>query len=151
MPRAVRTVAMPEPSRLQRTTPPQRRAARGAIGPPIAAADDPATGVVNSGSGAPPPMHGAGLSPRRRSWPECLLPEAAEPPAGWQGHSVLTADGVDSGLAVLGEVFDTFNRLEAEAAKKRQLRIAQGGEHLRGVPRVGSSLIFAAGDIADVM
>ena len=46
---------------------------------------------------------------------------------------------------VLGEVFDTFNRLEAEAAKERQLRIARRGEHLRSMPGVCSGPIFTAG------
>jgi len=71
--------------------------------------------------------------------------------AGSGSFGSLAADGVDGGLAVLGEVLDTFNRLEAEAAKERQLRVAQGGEHLRSMSGVGSCLIFAAGDIADVM
>ena len=52
---------------------------------------------------------------------------------------------------MLGEVFDSFDRLEAKATKERQLYVAQGGEHLRRMAGVGTHLILAAGDIADVM
>jgi hypothetical protein len=31
---------------------------------------------------------------------------------------------------VLGEVFEAFGRLDAEAPKERQRRVAQGGENL---------------------
>jgi len=48
-------------------------------------------------------------------------------------------------LAVLGEVFKAFDRFEAETPQERQRRIAQGGEHLRGVASVGARLILAAG------
>ena len=60
-------------------------------------------------------------------------------------------NGVDSGLAVLGEVFEAFGWLEAETAQQRQRCVAQGGEDLRGLAGVGSRLALAAGDIADVV
>src|SRR3954467_392444 len=63
----------------------------------------------------------------------------------------LAADGVDGGLAVLGEVFEAFDRLEAQPPQERQRRISQGGEQLRGVASVGARLILAAGNIADIM
>ena len=58
---------------------------------------------------------------------------------------------VDRGLAIFGEVFESFDRLETEAAKERQRGIANCGEHLRGMAGVGSRLIFTATDIANVM
>src|SRR5271165_4356831 len=63
----------------------------------------------------------------------------------------LAADGIDGCLTVFSEVFEAFDRLEAEAAKERQGGVAQGSEHLRGMADVGSPLILAAGDITDVM
>src|SRR5271157_483802 len=70
-------------------------------------------------------------------------------PAGSFGS--LAADGIDGCLTVFSEVFEAFDRLEAEAAKERQGGVAQGSEHLRGMADVGSPLILAAGDITDVM
>lgn len=62
-----------------------------------------------------------------------------------------TKDGVDGFLAVLSEVFDALDRLEAEPAQHCQCRVAQCGERLGCMTGVGASLVFPIGDIADVV
>ena len=76
---------------------------------------------------------------------------SAEPPARSGSFGSLAENHVDCGFAGFGEVFESFDRLETEAAKERQRGVANGGEHLRGVAGVGSRLIFATTDIANVM
>ena len=63
----------------------------------------------------------------------------------------LAENRVDCGLAIFGEVFESFDRLETEAAKERQRGVANRGEHLRGMAGASSRLIFTATDIANVM
>lgn len=58
---------------------------------------------------------------------------------------------VDCGQLVFGEVLKAFGHLVAWAAYDGQRGIAEGGEHLWGGPSVGPCLVFAAGDVADVM
>src|SRR3954447_17819241 len=89
------------------------------------------------------------MGPEASGYLQSDAPRIKHPGAGSFGS--LAADGVDGGLAVLGEVFEPFDRLEAEPPQERQRRIAQGGEHLRGVASVGARLILAAGNIADIM
>ena len=80
-----------------------------------------------------------------------LPPEAAGFAAHTGSFGSLAENRVDRGLAIFGEVFESFDRLETEAAKERQRGVANCGEHLRGMAGVGSRLIFTATDIANVM
>jgi hypothetical protein len=54
----------------------------------------------------------------------------------------LAENHVDCGLAIFGEVFESFDRLETEAAKERPRGVANCGEHLRGMAGVGSRLYY---------
>ena len=80
-----------------------------------------------------------------------LLNEVLRDYGGAGSFGSLTENHVDGGLAIFGEVFESFDRLETEAAKERQRGVANCGEHLRGMAGVGSRLIFTATDVANVM
>jgi hypothetical protein len=60
-------------------------------------------------------------------------------------------DRVDGALPVFGEVLEAFGGFEAKAANDGQGCISYGGEHLWSMAGVGSGLILAACDVANVM
>lgn len=59
------------------------------------------------------------------------------------------ADKRDGLGSVLGEVFEAFDRPEAEAPDHGEGGVAEGGEHLGGVAGAGAALVLAAGDVPD--
>ena len=88
---------------------------------------DPFVHFVYSGSG--PHCH---LTTPQNDANRSLIPASAgnNTPPGLSAGSVgsLANDDVDGGLAVLGEVFEAFDRPEAEVPEQRQHCVAQGGE-----------------------
>ena len=52
---------------------------------------------------------------------------------------------------MLGEVLEAFDHLVTQTAYDRQRGIAEGGEYLWSRTDMGPCLVFAAGDVADVM
>src|SRR5208282_6084916 len=81
---------------------------------------------------------------RRKMRSKCLRNATARRGLGLSPGSFgsLAENRVDCGLAVFGEVFESFDRLETKAAKERQRGVANGRQRLRGVAGVGSRLIF---------
>src|SRR3954453_6295911 len=59
--------------------------------------------------------------------------------------------GVQCGLAVFGEVFESFDGLAAGASDDGEHGVAQRGQNLRRRAGAGAALVLAAGDVANVM
>src|SRR3954464_2889085 len=59
--------------------------------------------------------------------------------------------GVQCGLAVFGEVFESFDELAAGASDDGEHGVAQGGQNLGRRAGAGAALVLAAGDVANVM
>ena len=72
----------------------------------------------------------------------------ARPPGSFGS---LTPDGLDGCQSVFGEVLEAFDHLEAEPSYEGERGVAASCEHLGGMPGVSAGVVFATGDVANVM